>query len=1027
MYKKGGIYFIFLLILGFLTGPRALLGQSRDLRFKNISEKDGLLSNIVFSILQDQKGFIWIGTEAGLCRYDGKKFISYRHSSLDSNSLSGNYCRALWEDKEGNIWIGLMDAGLNKFSPDKGGFEHYNANPDNPNSLTSDVIFSITGDKNGNLWIATNNGISCFDIQTKNFRNYRHNPSDASSPSNNQIRYIYCDKKNNLWVCTGEGGLDCFNPQSGGFIHYGKPDKEAWINTLFEDQSGNLWAGTNNSIALFNPEKRTFTSYHYLPEMQNPPPVYSLTEDDFGNLWIGTHNGLFIFDKTSQTFSEYHHNPENETGLGGNFVRVLLKDKSDNIWLGTSGPEMSIRLSTIKRFQKHYYQKDNPNSLKNKHIFGMSETAEGIWIGTRSGLIRYYEQRFEEITAINYTVYGVIPDIMPYLWLYTNKGIVKFNTVSRKSELFSTIDNKPGTTDIITAAQKDINGNIWFSPLNKGIYKLDVSKKAIQEVPFRDGKVNSSNIGITNVLKLDSTGYLWIGTGGGGLWGYDLVTGQYKQYFTVRNKPVSKVINSMEINTDGTLWLGTYSGLYKYNPKTDENQLYSEKEGLCNNIVSTVLKEKEDILWIATNKGLSLFNPSSGKFRNYDLSDGLLENNFTTNAGIITKNHKVLLGSINGIVEFSLEDLPENKHLPEVHITEMRLFNIPVLAGDQTGILKNAIENSQEIHLKHFQNFLSFEFCALDYAQPEKNQFAYKLNGVDKDWIYSGVRNFTSYADLKPGEYELKVIASNNDGLWNHKGTSLKIIIHPAFWQTTAFKLTLILLFVLASLGFYRYRLKQILRAEADASKIRHLTQQALRAQMNPHFIFNCLNAIDKYILMNDRLKASLYLNKFAKLIRNILLYSEKKSISLKDELQMLEYYMQMENLRMEYPFTYRFEIKEGVNPESIEIPPMILQPYIENAIRHGLIHKQMSGFIEIEVSLKENLLCISISDDGIGRKKSAEIQQMQIKNHISKGTQITADRIKLLNQENKPVILSDITDDSGNVTGTKVVLTLII
>src|SRR6185312_980030 len=326
----------------------------------------------------------------------------------------------------------------------------------------------------------------------------------------------------------------------------------------------------------------------------------------------------------------------------------------------------------------------------------------------------------------------------------------------------------------------------------------------------------------------------------------------------------------------------------------------------------------------------------------------------------------------------------------------------------------------------HDQNFFSFEFAALNYTNPAKNQYAYKLEGVDKDWVHSGTRRTANYTAVAPGTYTFRVKGSNNEGLWNNEGTSVKIIVLPPWWKTW-WAYSLYALAILTALYFFdRFRKKSLIEKERELNKETELEMQALRAQMNPHFIFNCLSSINRFILKNETEAASNYLTKFSRLIRTVLTNSKRPFISLEDELDMLGLYLDMEKLRFKDSFDYRIIFVNTIDAGNVFVPPLLLQPFAENAIWHGLMHKEGQGNLTIEMSIDEKILTCIITDNGIGRNKAAQIKSKSAEKQKSMGLKITKERLAYLNRDNDEEAffkIEDVTDADGKLAGTKVIL----
>jgi anti-sigma regulatory factor (Ser/Thr protein kinase) len=469
------------------------------------------------------------------------------------------------------------------------------------------------------------------------------------------------------------------------------------------------------------------------------------------------------------------------------------------------------------------------------------------------------------------------------------------------------------------------------------------------------------------------------------------------------------------------LWLGTSRGLNKFEKENDKFSYYTEKHGLPNNVINGILEDKNGHLWVSTNKGLSQFDPMSETFKNFDAQDGLQSNVFGLNANCMLESGQLAFGGINGFNIFDPSDITSNAYIPDIVITDFNVYGESVQTNRD-------IHELDEIRLSYEENFITIEYAALDFTNPEKNQYAYKLEGFNDDWIYPGNNNTAVYTNLNPGSYTFKVIGSNNDGIWNEEGASLNIIILPPFWQTLWFRLILVLLFLLGL-----YLLIHVIRdREKKNSEIREkmteLRMQALRAKMNPHFIFNTINSIQYFLTSNEKRTALEYLSKFARLMRLTLEFSDKTSISISEELESLRLYLDLEKLRFENKFDYEIDVDPHIDTLRIMIPNMLIQPYVENAVKHGIQNKMDTGMVKISLKKGENEIYYVIEDNGIGIRKSLELKQHEDIMQKSSGMEITRNRINMLNldqKENERLEITDLSEENAEKTGTKVEITI--
>jgi hypothetical protein len=418
-----------------------------------------------------------------------------------------------------------------------------------------------------------------------------------------------------------------------------------------------------------------------------------------------------------------------------------------------------------------------------------------------------------------------------------------------------------------------------------------------------------------------------------------------------------------------------------------------------------------------------MFNPADQSTLRLDQRKGLQDYYFGSNI-FFRKNGSVLVATYNILQEFTLSDYKKREHVPLV-------FTSFKVQGEELHLDTN-INYISTITLPYDQNFLSFEVAALTFHNSELNSYAYMLEGYDEDWNYTGARRYGSYTGVKPGKYTLRIKASNDDNVWNEKGLFLNIVITPPFWQQWWFYALVCLAVAGIAYAIYRNRVNIIREREKTKTefnkKVAEIEMTALRAQMNPHFLFNCLNSINRYVLMSDQMTASEYLTRFAKLIRLILDNSKQDYVSLEDELEALDLYMQMESLRFEQCFIYNITVSDDINTRSLQVPPLLLQPFVENAIWHGLMNKEGQGHISITVEELEELLHITIEDDGVGREKAREYRASQAVKRKSHGLQITTDRINILNKlnhSNARVQIIDLYDEERTPCGTKVIILL--
>lgn len=844
MKKTTAIFFI---VLGLTV---SVLQGSSAVRFKHISLDEGLSQNSVYSIFQDSKGFMWFGTQDGLNKYDGYTFTVYKRDPDDLNSLSSNQITAICEDQTGLLWIGTDD-GLNRFNPKTETFYRYPVDADDPGCLNNGTITALYPDRGGTLWIGVwEGGLSRLirDSTGKDtFIHYRTIPGDPDSLSSDEVTSILVDRHGVPWIGTRNNGLNRLDKETGRFTHFLRRPSEPRslsgnrVNKIYEDRLGTLWIGTAGAgLNLMDRQTGTFDHFRSPPGAPHVPgsdDISSICEDQSGVLWIGSRGrGLRRLDKRTGTFSRYGYMADDPYSLSNNEVESLYEDRSGILWVGTNGGG----LNKFDREHKFEHFKPGPagvNGLSGHFVFAIREDSYGfLWIGIngmglnkldrQTGTFTHYRRRPNDPRSLSSDRIGAIhEDRSGVLWVCTfGGGLNKFN---RDTETFTRYMNHPqmpGTlsSNEVRTIYEDRSGVLWIGTLMHGLNKFNPETETFTRYPAIPGNPGSlSGNSIRTLYEAPSEpGVLWIGTKFGGLNRFDTRDETFRHFLpkpgdihSISDKYVQAVLE----DRTGTIWVGTLGGGLNKMIRTDDKEItfihYTEKNGLCNNSVYGILEDSEGYLWLSTNNGLSRFNPGTGTFKNYNARDGLQGNEFNEGAYYKSKSGEMFFGGINGFNAFFPSRMKTNLHIPPVVLTAFSLFNKPVSIGlESSGSpLQTTVTWAKEICLSYKQNAFSFEFAALDYTVPENNRYSYKMEGLEKDWNYTGYRKrFAHYTNMAPGEYVFHVKGSNNDWVWNEEGTSIRIIIRPPFWQTIWFRFLLLILVLGLVFLWYRRRLRNV-------------------------------------------------------------------------------------------------------------------------------------------------------------------------------------------------------------------------
>ncbi|RQH32893.1 hybrid sensor histidine kinase/response regulator [Okeania hirsuta] len=799
-------------------------------KFKHITSKDGLPEDRVWNIVQDNDGFMWFAMNGGLIRYDGNGMKIFQHDPNNPGSLSSDRTRDLLIDRSGTLWITTWNAGLNQYVPSTESFTHYYHDPDNPQSLSSDALRAIHEDSQGNLWIGTlGGGLNKLNRNTGKFTRYQHDSTNPHSLINNDVFKIYEDSKGVLWIAT-YGGLERFDYETEKFTHYQHDPNDPHslsdnvVRGIYEDSRGNLWVGTQNGLNTLDRETQKFTRYQYNPDNINKSDnntvfTVSAVEDDAGFVWFATWgNGLYRFDPQTKTFTHYEHNSGDPYSLSHDNTLPLYKDEVGKLWIPT---ERGVSILDLlgKSFIHYRAIPGDDNSLKHNGTNAIYEDRSGIvWIGGSGGLTRFdrnsgqfthYEYNPNNPNSLNNpTVKSICQDQKRNLWIGTIGG--GLNKLNLKTNQFTHYVHDPSNPNSLSnnlihdVECESQTGKIWIGTWGGGLNQFDPETEKFTHYTHDPDNPKSLLNNQIRVLNEDREGRLWIGTLIG-LDKFDPKTKTFNHYYyrandkniIGHNLSTAATIQDIYEDQQGQLWVGSSSGLGKYDDRQDKFIQYTaDRHGLPRDSIYGILEEntsndeKGRGLWLShSSKGLTRFNPETGSIQNYDVRDGLQSNAFLySTAQHKTKDGTLWFGGVNGITAFYPEQIQDNPSIPTVFITDFKLENKLVPIGENS-VLKESILKTKHLTLSYKDRIFSFRFAALNFQSPEKNRYKYKLEGFDRDWNeVSSKDNSATYTNLDPGNYVFRAIASNNDGLWNEQGVSIKITITPPWWETLWFR-----------------------------------------------------------------------------------------------------------------------------------------------------------------------------------------------------------------------------------------------
>ncbi|MEJ2104483.1 MAG: two-component regulator propeller domain-containing protein [Ignavibacteriaceae bacterium] len=1015
--KKFNIIYIFILCI------ISLNAQTEEYTYKQLTDADGLSQSTIFKTIQDSEGYLWFGTVDGLNRYDGYEFRVYENNPADSTSISDNFISTIFEDTDGILWIGTINGYLNKYDKSKETFKRIYINnfftsittPENnfydyPLAFSRDqvnTITTITEDEDGFLWIGTwGNGIIKFDRQNLSGVHIHTKNDDPNSLSSNRVLDIIKDKESNLWIATFGGGINKLikksyeqNNAEYNFIHYrsnkddGNSLSDDKVITLFEDKIGDIWVGTfngglnkidakdkssipnrikfnhyikrkdenglsNNTVMAieqdlegylwigtfggglerFDSGSNTFTNFSYSSGLSSPfpdPEILSLFVDHSGILWVGSHlgEGVTKIQKNISNFDIINRQTTGELKLNDDVVWSLYKDRKENLWVGTY--KGGINVLNFKTKQTRLYKRiEGTNSISDNHIRSLTEDKFGnIWVGTYSG------------------------------------GLNRINKDDNKIEIFK---NEPENNNSLSANQVlhiyvESDKIIWVATFGGGLNKLTFDTNTSGKPNFEVFEHNPSDANsisddrVYTILK-DSKGIFWIGTYGGGLNKFDQNTSKFVHFINDPKDPKSissnKVLCIME-SSQKELWIGTSGGgLDKMDPETDSFKMYSIEQGLTSTVIYGILEDNDQNLWLSSDDGIFLFNPKTERFTQFGIDDGAQSLEFSGGAYFKDSNGIMYFGGINGFNYFNPDSIVINSYIPPIVISSIN-------------ILSEKIKGSpDELMLSYDQNFISFEFAALDFSAPNRNKYSYILDGFQKYWINTeGSKRTATYTNLPPGEYTFKVKGTNSDGVWNDNPKTVSIIINPPFWRTWWFiTLTIILL------AFFIYylstiRIKNQLEIEKLKLKIASDLHDNIGAGLTEISILSELaernGGSSNSIIMKDLQKISDTARYLVDSMSDIVWVVNPQRDSLHDLI------VRLKDSYNEFfsSIGISFQVKNVEESDDIKLPMeykqnllLMFKEAINNAIKHSSCKK-----IILEANFKNEQIEIVLKDDGIG------------------------------------------------------------
>ena len=1009
--KFKAAFIIIILLLNF--SPFKNLNGQDNYYVKTFTTENGIPHNHVRAIAQDQQGFLWIATWDGLSRYDGYEFKNYYHNPADSNSIAYFICDNVIVDFENNVWVSGTE-----------GVSKYNRERDNFQQFDFEYVNGITLDRDGKIWTISEKGIQKWNYQTFEFEKIdtefeghiyswqKWIPAQIEFDNENFLWFFVYQNEEMLIFRSKVNGNAKIKPEYIGILEIKKyfegVNNASWKIDVVVTPGNDFRIFGNAGVYRYKSSEKVFFPANENPDSikwaivreaydkqvyykgssfqksgSNERTVYteSYFTDNQKILWESnlldgtTQTGLTRKIPVSNGFKHYF--TELNPGNGLNAFFPVLKDKNGTVWGGATNVNKMFR-HDINGREGQLTPLDNETWKLAQRPRALLEDSDGIWIGYFQRLLAYYDF-----------------------------GTSRFlNVILKKTEQEDTlvpqsfVHLKKLGDELLIVGYKDI-------------FKFNVKTGILTPVKIFAYDNNMFTVNMYCITRDPGNGW-WIGSSLSRVFHFDDDFNQIAVYSLVKGL---FNVEDIVIGDNNDLYISLLgAGMAHLDKATGKSRIYTTADGLSNNTCYGMMKDKTGNIWISTNHGISRFNPKTNKFRAFGPEDGLKIDEFNSDNTFLAPDGEMFFAGMGGVVSFypdSIDDESISGYIPPLLITGLR-----VSGSDR--YFEKAVYDCDTVQLKKGDNNIKLMFACLDFVNAEKIRYRYRLVGVSDQFTETDHRNRSvNFSSLKPGKYRFEVQSANTNGDWTSKAV-LVILIPSYFYQTFWFKLLVIIL-ILSMTGYMIYGYNRRLRLKARQQQD-ELKLESLRSQMNPHFIFNSLNSINYFISQNDRLSANRYIADFSRLIRSILGNLSQEYIPLSKELESLNDYLQLEHLRFSDKFDYEIVVDNQVIPENYSVFPGMVQPFIENAIWHGVRGlEDRKGFVKITFySEKPGLLSCSVEDDGVGRKLS-EAHKSNLPGKTSRGIGIVLERLKIVNhlrQTNFEVKIEDLFNDRAE-TGT--------
>lgn len=1000
---------------------------------------------------RDTRGYLWVGTPLGLNRCDGSQVEVYLHSRRDKQSIANNFVSSIAGDDSGFLWLSTK-AGVSKFNPFLNTAVNFYSGKERLGHLPSDFNTRIFVDRGGAVWLCSEAGLALFDRNTQSFETVEYLPPGLTDAKVKSVGKVFEDSKGRFWIGSYDGLVLYDRKHSSSVLYVLDSTKrlgENAVTSIFEDHEGNIWAGIwGKGICIVDVSGKKLRSFIWnrsksFPGTVNLSFAMEETVNSVGvySFWLGTSEGLKRFNFPSRSAlatGEWYQSLEQQIsqtpfipnssntlhGFRGRNVSCMFKDRTGILWLGTEDG-INAYLPDNERFQKLSMLKGMVTNLIPAVLQQRECYLVTAWYGQGFTLLdsnQQIRQKYLEIPptsnkSVNRQVSDVVTNGNGEVWIGTMNGLYLFNleTSSTKAFLHNKNNSQSVSSNRIISLGKDDSGQIWIGTYDKG---LDVyNPKTGHFRHFQKYGIDNTtpaNILVWRIQNLGS-GILALCTNDG-LSLYNQKNGLFTNFIDSYSRIgfSGNIVSGVVSTPDGELWIGTDKGLNRLDPTTGRFEVFTHEDGLKDDNILALTMDQFQRIWLVTRRCITSFDTKNFQVVNYDENAGLPSGDLVGPI-ILDFQNNLLVGAYDGLVKLVPGREKDTSEKIEVFFQKLwisgRLYHY-----------NGPLEQAKTIVLSYPQNNFSCSFDAPAFFTSSPIHYRYQLKGLNSDWIDAGTRNFVSYANLAAGNYVFQVDAQEQNGQWSQSIKQIEFKVLPPFWETWWFRISLILL-----IGSFCYlviwlRIRNVRRIEALKAKLgsqmSELRLKAMRSRMNPHFMFNSLNSIQECIYTGNTKAAYKYLSKFSKLVRLILERSDQMLVSIQQEMEMLVLYLDLESLRFHDTFSYQMNLDEAAI-EALSIPPMLIQPFAENALWHGLARKVGAKMLEISFQTKGDFLIVRILDNGIGRKASERFstETTSYKQH-SLGLKLVEEQLEVVSKlSGKPAqyFIQDLISDDGS------------